>query len=173
MWHLKSNSNIISFGDILSRLAQTAHTCALQACSSVQSCVTLCDPLDYSLLRFSVLGVFQVRILDWVAVSSSRVSSQPRDQTCFSCLLHCRQIFHLFCFIACSFVKQLLPFNFRKFEFHKSRPYMDFFKCCYCNISWLYLFYFRRSATKLAYCFDNGFHKFKLHNKLWEQSCFA
>ena len=32
------------------------------------SCPTLCDPLDYSLLASSVHGVFQAKILDWVAI---------------------------------------------------------------------------------------------------------
>ena len=35
------------------------------------SCPTLCDPLDYSLLASSVHGVFQAKILDWVAISFS------------------------------------------------------------------------------------------------------
>ena len=39
-----------------------------------QSCLTLCDPMDYI-----IHGILQVRILEWVAVPFSRVSSQPRD----------------------------------------------------------------------------------------------
>ena len=34
----------------------------------------------------SVHGIFQVRILEWVLISSSRGSSRPRDQTCISCV---------------------------------------------------------------------------------------
>ena len=50
----------------------------------------------YSLLGFSVHGISQGRILGWVAIFSSRASSQPRDQTHISlCLLHCKQIFYL------------------------------------------------------------------------------
>ena len=37
--------------------------------------------MDHSLPGFSVHGIFQARILEWVAMSSSRGSSQPRDQT--------------------------------------------------------------------------------------------
>ena len=48
---------------------------------SLQLCQTLCDPVDCSPLGFSVHGILQARILEWVAVSSSRGSSQPRDQT--------------------------------------------------------------------------------------------
>ena len=44
-----------------------------------QSCPTLCDPMDCSLPGFSVHGIFQARILEWVAISFSRRSSQPRD----------------------------------------------------------------------------------------------
>ena len=45
-----------------------------------QSCLTLCDPMDGSLPGFSIHGIFQARISEWVAISFSR-SSQPRDQT--------------------------------------------------------------------------------------------
>ena len=45
-----------------------------------------CNPLDCNLLGFSVRGIFQARILKWVAISSSRGSSQPRGQTSVSCV---------------------------------------------------------------------------------------
>ena len=45
----------------------------------IQSCLTLCDPMDCSLLGSSVHGILQARILEWVAISYSRGSSQPRD----------------------------------------------------------------------------------------------
>ena len=51
---------------------------------SPQTCPTLCDPMDYSLPGSSVQGILQARILEWVAISSSRGSSQPRDQTYIS-----------------------------------------------------------------------------------------
>ena len=51
-----------------------------------QSCPTLCDPMDCSPQGFSVYGILQAGILEWVAIPSSRGSSQSRDQT----LLHCR-----------------------------------------------------------------------------------
>ena len=41
-----------------------------------QSCLTICDPMDYT-----VHGILQARILEWVSFPSSRGSSQPRDQT--------------------------------------------------------------------------------------------
>ena len=40
-----------------------------------------CEPVDCSLPGFSVLGILQARILEWVAISSSRGSSRPRDWT--------------------------------------------------------------------------------------------
>ena len=46
-----------------------------------QSCLTLCDPMDCSLSGSSVHGIFQARVLEWVAISFFRGSSQPRDRT--------------------------------------------------------------------------------------------
>ena len=51
-----------------------------------QSCLTLCDPMDCSLPCSSVRGILQARILEWVAISFSRRSSQPRDETRVSCI---------------------------------------------------------------------------------------
>ena len=53
-------------------------------CLVAQSCPALCNPTDYS--GSSVHGILQARILEWVAVSFSRGSSQPRDQTQVSCI---------------------------------------------------------------------------------------
>ena len=46
-----------------------------------QSCPTLCDPMHYT-----VHGILQARILEWVAFLFTRGSSQPRDQTQVSCI---------------------------------------------------------------------------------------
>ena len=46
-----------------------------------QSCPTLCDPMDCSLSGFSVHGIFQARVLEWIAISFSRGSSRPRNRT--------------------------------------------------------------------------------------------
>ena len=51
-----------------------------------QSCLTLCDPMDCSLQGSSIHGIFQARILEWVAISSSRGYSRPRDRTHISCV---------------------------------------------------------------------------------------
>ena len=42
-----------------------------------QSCPTLCDPIDCSLPGSSVHGIFQAIVLEWIAISFSRGSSQP------------------------------------------------------------------------------------------------
>ena len=49
--------------------------------SLAQLCPTLCDSVDYSPPGSSVHGILQARILEWVAISFSKGSSQPRDQT--------------------------------------------------------------------------------------------
>ena len=54
--------------------------------SVAQSCLTLCDPMDCSLPSFCVHEISQARILEWVAIPFSRVSSQSRDQTHISCV---------------------------------------------------------------------------------------
>ena len=46
-----------------------------------QSCLTLCDPVDCSPPGSPVHGILQARTLEWVAISSSRGSSPPRDWT--------------------------------------------------------------------------------------------
>ena len=53
---------------------------------SLQSCLTLCDPVDCSPLGSSVHGILQARILEWVAISFSRGSSWLGDQTHISCI---------------------------------------------------------------------------------------
>ena len=56
-------------------LITPVHECMLQ------SCPTLCDPVDCSLPGSSVRGISQARILEWFAITSSRESSWPRDWT--------------------------------------------------------------------------------------------
>ena len=50
-------------------------------CLVTQSCLALCNSMDCSPPGSSVHGILQARILEWVAMSSSRGSSQPRDHT--------------------------------------------------------------------------------------------
>ena len=49
--------------------------------SVAQSCPTLCDPTDCSPPDSPLHGIFQARILEWVAISSSRRSSWPKIET--------------------------------------------------------------------------------------------
>jgi len=51
-----------------------------------QSCLTLCNTLDCNLSDSSVYEIFQARILEWIAISSSRGPSWLKDRTCVSCI---------------------------------------------------------------------------------------
>ena len=53
---------------------------------ALQSCLTLSDPMDYSLPGSSVHGILQAKMLEWVAMPSSRGSPQLRDRTQVSCV---------------------------------------------------------------------------------------
>ena len=48
---------------------------------SLQSCPTLCNPMDWGPPGSTVLGILQARVLEWIAIPSSRGSSRPRDRT--------------------------------------------------------------------------------------------
>ena len=54
--------------------------------SVAQSFPTLCNPMDYSPPGFSVHGILQARILEWVAIPICSSSSQLRDRTLVSCI---------------------------------------------------------------------------------------
>jgi len=69
-----------------------------------QSCPILCDPMDYT-----VRGILQARILEWIAFPFSRGSSQPRDWTQVSCTAGRFFFFYfLFLFIYLFFCRQIL-----------------------------------------------------------------
>ena len=55
-------------------------------CVCELSHVWLCKPMDCSLPGSSVHGILKTRILEWVTISSSRVSFWPRDQASMSCI---------------------------------------------------------------------------------------
>ena len=57
--------------------------------ASAKSCPTLCNTMNHNLPGSSVHGILQARILEWVAISSSRGSSQPRVRT-----PHLRRLLH-------------------------------------------------------------------------------
>ena len=60
-------------------LREAVQGTGLSCAKSLQSCPTLCDPVDCSLPGSSVHGILRARILEWVAILSSRGSSRPRD----------------------------------------------------------------------------------------------
>ena len=64
--------------------------------SHLQLCPILCNPMDHSLPGLSVYGILQARRLGWVAMTSSRRSSQPRDRICVSYKVSCigRQVLY-------------------------------------------------------------------------------
>ena len=75
---LGEGHNVLEDGDI-SMYPSILFSCC---CGLVtKPCLTLCDPMDCSSPGSSVHGTLQARILEWVAISSFRGSSQPRDQT--------------------------------------------------------------------------------------------
>ena len=55
-------------------------------CAQLPGCISVCDLMDCSPPGSSVHGIFQARILECTAISDSRGSSWPRDQTCISCV---------------------------------------------------------------------------------------
>ena len=69
-----------------SRISATRHSSSLkEVCVFVvQSCLTLCHPMDCSPPRSSVHGILQTKALGWVTMPPSRGSSWPRDQTWIS-----------------------------------------------------------------------------------------
>ena len=71
LWHWQTNSLPLSYQ-------------GSPACLVAQSCPNLCDPIDHSPPGSSVHGILQARMLEWVAISFCRGSSQPRARTCVS-----------------------------------------------------------------------------------------
>ena len=70
----------------------------LLVCIVTQSYLTLCDPMDCSLLGFPVHGIILARTLEWVVISYFRGSSWPRDQALFSCISSINRWFFFFFF---------------------------------------------------------------------------
>ena len=87
--------------------------CCCCCCSVAKLCPTLCNPMDCSPPGSSVHGIFQARTLEWLAISSSRGSSQPRGLTQVS-------------FISCIDSQILLPLshmgNLFRFYWTKLNP---------------------------------------------------
>ena len=56
-------------------------SCTFVHAKLLQSCLTLCDPMDYSPLGSSLHVILHAKILEWLAIPFSRGSSPPGDQT--------------------------------------------------------------------------------------------
>ena len=73
-------------------LLGTVHICTRNSIHEyellvIQLCLTLCDPVDCSAPDFSVHGISHAKILEWVAISFSKASSQTSDRTQVSCIV--------------------------------------------------------------------------------------
>ena len=106
--------------------------CTLFVClrSVSKSCLALCTSMDCSLLGSSVHGIFQARILEWVAMSSSRRYSQPRDRTQISCIVW-GILYHL------SNLGNLIPFTFIEISDVVFLPFDDLLSFYLCFVWWL------------------------------------
>ena len=78
---LKTQADIHWHYTLLYAVHYTVNASAYMHTKSFQSCLILWDPLDYSPPGSSAHGILQARILEQVAMPSSRWSSWPRDQT--------------------------------------------------------------------------------------------
>ena len=85
----------ISVSKVMSRLYNTLSRFVIAflprskhlLCLIAQSCPTLCNPMDREAWRaIQSMGILQARILEWIAMPSSRGSSQPRNRTRVSCV---------------------------------------------------------------------------------------
>ena len=86
MWGSWSKSGQHSPPDAELRCTPSQLSLSVWMCVCAQSCPILFDPMNRSLPGSSVHGILQARILEWVAISSSKGSSRPRDPTCVSCI---------------------------------------------------------------------------------------
>ena len=80
-WILKTQIQQKEFTYLYTILPKIFLPCDQKWVKVAQSCLTLCDPMDYSPPCSSVHGILQARILEWVAMPFSKGSSQPRGQT--------------------------------------------------------------------------------------------
>ena len=78
---LKHNLFVLKFKIKLKREMKHSVYWLSNTSGIAQLCPTLCDPMDCSLPGSSIHGIFQTRVLKWVAISFSRGSSQPKNKT--------------------------------------------------------------------------------------------
>ena len=89
----------------------------------LQLCPTLCDPMDYSQSGSSVCRISQARVLERVAISSSKGSSWPRDWTHVSCIG--RWILYCWATARCGNVDCKNPLNI--FQISKNQDFTHLF----------------------------------------------
>ena len=75
-----------SFHHAVSHCVYHSLYCVCVCVLVAQSRLTLCDPMDCSSPDFSVHGILQTSVLEWIAIPFSRGTSQPRDWTLVSCV---------------------------------------------------------------------------------------
>ena len=100
----ESNRDLLHCRLILYQLSYDGLSIYVKWSEVAQLCLTLCDPMDCSPPGFSIHGIFQAWVLEWVATSFSRGSSLPRDWTQVSRVQHiCMCIYMYICmYILCT-----------------------------------------------------------------------
>ena len=73
--------HLLHAGCVIQSHKHTVELVSVSESEVSRSCLTLSDSMDCSLPGYSVCGILQARLLEWVAFSFSRRSSQPRDRT--------------------------------------------------------------------------------------------
>ena len=122
--------------------------------------------MDCSLPGFSVHGIFQARVLEWVAISFSRGSSRPRDRTQVSCIVgrHASKVMLKILQASLQqYVNRELPDV--QFGFRKGRGTRDQI----ANINWI-MEKAREFQKNIYFCFIDHAKAFDCvdHNKLWK-----
>ena len=84
--HARTRGSVLERGRPAGNRATPLLVTACVRAKTLQSCLTLCNPMDRILPGSSVHGILQARILKWVAMPFSRRSSRPRYGTHFSCV---------------------------------------------------------------------------------------
>ena len=113
-----------------------------------QSCSTLCSPLDCSLPGSSVHRISQVRILEWIAISFSKVSSWPRNQTHISCIFLTAGGFFTLWAIKVAYTYIWIPFQIL-FPYRLLQN-IEYSSWCYTSRFFLFTYFIYRSVYMLT-----------------------
>ena len=120
--------------DLVARGLTSKEKCLflIMSCLAAKLCPTLCNPMDCSLTDSSVHGLFQVRILEGVAIPFFKGSSVPRDQSWVSC--NCGQILYCLSHQGSSSRVYFISFHFSSLKFLNK-----FFWCPYTSAKTFFL----------------------------------